>query len=77
MAVHARLRRTQADALSAVDRARGEDGGNDGSQAFPGPGGEHRLGARVRDPSDRLVPELVGPGSDVSLGLNGKRDRNI
>lgn len=59
----------QVHALPPVHRARGEDGGNDGSQALPGPRGEHRLGARVADPSDHLVPELVGPGFDFSLGL--------
>lgn len=64
--------RSDTYAFSAVDSTGWEDGGNDGSQALSGPGGDNRLRGRVSDvhPSDRLAPELIGLGFNFSLSLS-------
>lgn len=65
------LRGSDAYALTSVDSAGGEDGGDDRSQALSCSGRHHRLGAGVRhtDPPVRLTPELIGFAFSLCLSL--------
>lgn len=68
--------RPDTDTFSAIDSTWWEDGGNNGSQALSGPGGDNGLWRWVGDvhPSDRLAPEFIGLGFDFSLSLlEGKK----
>lgn len=69
--------RSDTYAFSTVDSTGWEDGGNNGSQALSGPGGDNRLWGRVGDvhPSDCLAPELIGFGFNFSLSLSD--DKNM
>lgn len=65
----AQLWRSDTYAFSAVYSTGWEDGGNNGSKALSGPGGDNRLGGWVGDvhPLDCITPELIGFGFNLSL----------
>lgn len=71
----AQVRWAEVHTLATVDRARREDGGDDGSQALPGPGRSDRLWVWVGDldAPDGVAPEVVGLGFDFGLGLSDSR----